>query len=50
MASKLLKIGLAVIGIIFGALQVGSSTKDFVEAVKETPEEKQTEQSDEESE
>ena len=36
--NKFFKIGLAVLGIIFGAVEIVSGGKDLVDAIKETPE------------
>ena len=49
MTNKFFKIGVAVLSIIFGIVEAISGGKDLIEAVKETPEEK-NEEKDEEAE
>ena len=39
MASKFFKIGIAILGIIFGIVETVSGSKDLIDAIKETPEE-----------
>ena len=48
MANKIFKIGLAVLGIIFGGAEIFSGTKDLVTAIRETPEEENSEEITEE--
>ena len=48
--NKFFKIGLAVLGIIFGAVEIVSGGKDLVDAIKEEPEEEKKEEITEESE
>lgn len=49
MANKFFKIGIAVLGIIFGIVEAVSGGKDLIDAIKETPEEN-AEEKDKESE
>lgn len=39
MSSKIVKIGIAILGIIFGVVETISGSKDLVDAIKEKPEE-----------
>ena len=40
MASKIVKIGLAVLGIIFGGFEIVDGIKDLIEVTEESTEEK----------
>ena len=48
MASKIVKIGLAVLGIIFGGFEIVDGIKDLIDVTKETPEEETAEEKVEE--
>lgn len=37
MSSKIVKIGIAILGIIFGVVETVSGSKDLIEAIKEDP-------------
>ena len=47
MANKIFKIGLAVLGMVFGAAEIFSGTKDLVSAIKEeAPEEEKSKEAE----
>ena len=48
MASKIIKIGLAVLGIIFGGFEIVDEVEKLIDVTTKTPEEEKTEEKVEE--